>query len=153
MDEVNKEFFRTNQHSLKAKLIDHAALSQSQSWGLSQKRRVDWDWIAGYGAFKYRYPKRFEMALWHNSTLEGLSLGRPTYSGAKLRLDFIEGNPNKPANVSVFQPTFIAMVAYAHALGADELRVMSRINAAVKQYYEKFGLTYIAKGDFLYIKL
>ena len=93
------------------------------------------------------------MALWHNTTLISLSLGRPTYNGTKLRLDFIEGNPDKPVSVSVFQLTFLAMVGYAQALGADELRVMNPINANVKSYYEKFGLTYIAKGDYLYIRL
>ena len=153
IDEVNKEFLRANQNSFKAKLIDHSALSQSQIWGLSQKRRVDWDWVIGYGAFKYRHPKRFEMALWHNGTLVSLSLGRPTYSGTKLRLDFIEGNPDKPPSVKVFHPTFLAMVGYAQALGADELRVMSPVNGDVKRYYEQFGLSYVASGNYLFIKL
>lgn len=153
LDEVNKEFIRSNQRGLKARLIDHVALSQSKNWSLSQKRRVDWDWIAGYSAFKYRHPKRFEMALWQNHTLMSLSLGRPTYNGTKLRLDFIEGSPDKPATVSVFQSTFLAMVGYAQALGADELRVMNPINADVKRYYEHFGLSYIAKGDYLFIRL
>lgn len=153
LEEVNKEFLNSERRNLSARLIDNAALSQSQTWAHSARRRVDWDWVAGYNAFRFRHPKRFEMALWHGSDLVSLTLGRPTYQGTKLRLDFIEGNPEKPSHVQVFEPTFLAMVGYAHALGADELRVMNPINAEVKRYYERFGLQYVAKGDYLYIRL
>lgn len=153
LDEVNKEFHSSNQHSLKAKLIDGTALNQSQRWGLSSRRKVDWDWVEGYAAFKFRYPKRFEIALWHNDTLAGLSLGRPTYQGSRLRLDFIEGNPEKPNDVKVFEPVFLAMVGYAEALGASELRIMNPINGDVRRYYERFGFAYVSKGDYLYIRL
>jgi hypothetical protein len=153
LDEVNRELLNSSQPGLKARLIEQTALAQSISWGSSRKRRVDWDWVQAYGAFKFRHPKRFEMALWHSSVLVSLSLGRPTYRGTKLRLDFIEGNPDKPVGVKVFQATFLAMVGYAHALGADELRVMNPINADVRRYYESVGLSYVAKGDYLYIRL
>jgi hypothetical protein len=153
LEEVNKEFLNSNRRSLSARLIDGAALHQSQSWGQSTRRRVDWDWVAGYNAFKFRHPKRFEMALWNGNNLVSLTLGRPTYRGTKLRLDFIEGNPDKPSDVQVFEPTFLAMVGYAHALGADELRVMNPVNADVKRYYERFGLQYVTKGDYLFIRL
>lgn len=153
LDEVNREFISSDRRNLTARLIDNAALRSSEGWGQSSRRRVDWDWVAGYNAFKFRHPKRFEMALWHNSELASLTLGRPTYRGTKLRLDFIEGNPEKPGDVQVFEPTFLAMVGYADALGADELRVMNPINADVKRYYERFGLVYVAKGDYLYIRL
>ncbi|MFC6755158.1 hypothetical protein, partial [Halorubrum tibetense] len=114
---------------------------------------VDWDWTEGYNAFKYRHPKRFEMALWNNGTLASLSLGKPTYHGTKLRLDFIEGNPENGKDVRVFQTTFLALAGYAEALGAAELRVMNPINADVRRYYEGFGLIYVAKGDYLFVRL
>lgn len=153
LDELNKEFHTGNQASLKAKLIDYPALAQSERWQLSSRRKVDWEWVQGYNAFRFRYPKRFEMALWYNDILVSLSLGRPTYQGTKLRLDFIEGNPDKPGGVKVFEPTFLAMVGYAQALGASELRVMNPINDDVRRYYERFGFTYIIKDDYLYIRL
>ena len=93
------------------------------------------------------------MALWHNATLVSLSLGRPTYQGSKLRLDFIEGNPDKLDGVRVFEPTFLAMVGYAHAVGAGELRIKSPINNDVRRYYERFDFAYIIKGDYLYVRL
>lgn len=152
LDELNKEL-GNNQHRLKAKLIDVIALAQSKRWSFSSKRKVDWEWVNGYNAFKFRYPKRFEMALWHNDMLVSLSLGRPTYNGTKLRLDFIEGNPDKPGAVKVFEPTFLAMVGYANALGASELRVVNPVNDDVRRYYQRFGFIYMAENDYLYVKL
>lgn len=153
LDELNKDFYSSNRRNLKAKLIDPFALVQSERWNLSSKRKVDWDWVRGYSSFKFRHPKRFEMALWHNNILASLSLGRPTYQGTKLRLDFIEGNPDKPGDVKVFEPTFLAMVGYAQVLGASELRVMNPINGEVRNYYERFGFAYVSKDDYLFIKL
>lgn len=153
LDELNKDFYSSNQRSLKARLIDPTALAQSERWNLSSRRKMDWGWVEGYSSFKYRHPKRFEMALWHNNILASLSLGRPTYQGTKLRLDFIEGNPDKPGGVRVFEPTFLAMVGYAQALGAGELRIMNPINNDVRRYYERFGFAYIIKGDYLYVRL
>jgi hypothetical protein len=70
-----------------------------------------------------------------------------------LRLNFIEGNPDKPDGMKVFEYTFLAMAGYAQVLGAEELRIMNPINADVRRYYQTFGLTYVAKDDYLYIRL
>lgn len=153
IDEANKQFARNGQRGITAKLIDAVALETSKRWGNSSKRRVDWDWMQGYSDFKCRYPKRFEMALWHKSSLVSLTLGRPAYMGARLRLDYIEGCPDKPEDIQVFQSTFIAMAIYAQAIDADELRIMNPINKTVRQYYERFGFTYVVRGDYLTINL
>ncbi|MEF3074455.1 hypothetical protein V2P20_05400 [Methylobacter sp. Wu1] len=129
------------------------ALMESQSWRRSAKRRVDWDWIDGYSSFKFRYPKRFELAVWHKKSLISLTLGRPTYNGTALRLDFIEANPDNPGDIRVFPVVLFAMMVYAEALGAVELRVMKPINEEVKKYYESVGLIYVEKGDYLYMRL
>lgn len=129
------------------------ALIASQSWRRSAKRRVDWDWIDGYSSFKFRYPKRFELAVWHKKSLISLTLGRPTYNGTALRLDFIEANPDNPGDIRVFPVVLLAMMVYAEALGAAELRVMKPINEEVKKYYESVGLIYVEKGDYLYMRL
>jgi len=139
-------------NKLNFRLIDKPALLESQKWNLSQKRLVKWDWFNSYGAFKYRYPKRFELALWQEQELASLSLGRPTYNGRSLRLDFIESNPEN-TGIKVFPLVIAAMTTYAEALGANELRVMNPINDDVKQYYQKIGLIYVPKGDYLFTNL
>ncbi len=45
------------------------------------------------------------------------------------------------------------MITYAELLGATEVRVMKPINDDVKKYYQSFGLTYVVKGDYLYMRL
>ena len=134
-------------------MIDGAALRASQQWQHSARRKVDWDWLEGFSTFKFRYPKRFEMALWQGGRLMSLSLGRPTYQGQRLRLDFIEGNPEKPKGTRLFEVTFLAMVGYAEALGAKELRIMNPINDEVSRYYQRFGFNYVASGNYLTIWL
>lgn len=137
--------------SLELRLIDQKALSKASGWSLLPGRKVDWEWN-NYYDFKLRYPKRFELALWHRSDLVSLSLGRPTYNATGLRLDFIEKNP-RVEDIKVFQITLAAMNVYADALGATELRIMNPINDEVKKYYERFGLTYVSKGDYLVARI
>jgi len=45
------------------------------------------------------------------------------------------------------------MVIYADSIGAESLRIMNPINTKVREYYESFGLAYIARGDYLHFKL
>lgn len=73
--------------------------------------------------------------------------------GSEFRLGFIEANPEKPSGVRAFQATFLAMAGYANSLGADELRVMNPINDEVREYYERYGFTYVARRNFLFVKL
>jgi len=134
------------------RLIDDAALKASQVWESSKTRLVDWDWFAYYPSFKYRHPKRFELAVWAGPTLISLSLGRPTYNATALRLDFIEASPEQRSS-KAFPIVIAAMATYAEALGAQEIRVMHPINDEVKNYYARFGLTYVAQGDYLYTRL
>jgi len=138
--------------NLDFQLISKTALLESQKWNLSKERLVNWDWLSSYGSFKLRYPKRFELAIWQKNDLTSLSLGRPTYQGTGLRLDFIEGNPDF-RKIKVFPLVMAALTTYAEALGASELRVMNPINNEVKEYYQKFGLIYVAKGDYLFTRI
>jgi hypothetical protein len=96
--------------------VDHAALAAFGGWQAHEKRRVDWDWISGYRQFRFRYPKRFEAAMWHGTALQSLSLGRPTYNGTALRLDFVEAAP-AGREVAVFPILLVAMRTYADMLG------------------------------------
>ncbi|EGR1737541.1 hypothetical protein WKI44_23000 [Vibrio alginolyticus] len=137
---------------IELKCIDGKALKLARWWSNSTKRKVDWDWIEGYAAFKFRYPKRFELAIWSKGELLSLSLGRPTYYGNSMRLDFIEANPDI-SGTRVFPATLFTMITYAELLGATEVRVMKPINDDVKKYYQSFGLTYVVKGDYLYMRL
>lgn len=131
--------------------IDTEALTASKKWERSKIRRVDWDWVDGYGTFKFRHPKRFEMALWESRQLIGLSLGRPTYQGTALRLDFVEASPlDLGARPAIIEFVLLGYEVYARLLNAKQIRIMNPINQTVREYYEKFGYTYVDRGDYLF---
>lgn len=133
---------------LNFRLVDELALTATKAWPKEQ-RRIDLNWVAGYPAFRFRYPKRFELALWQNGSLATLALGRPTSKCGGIRLDFLEATP-LTRDIRVVPVVLATMVAYATALGANEIRLVEPINEAVRKYYERFGLTYVRKGDYLF---
>ncbi len=140
-----------NNKDIKLSLINAKALNATQLWSKSKVRQVDWDWIEGYSSFKFRYPKRFEMALWDSRQLIGISMGRPTYQGSALRLDVVEASPSDLGErSSIFEAVLLGYGIYARLLNAKQIRIMNPINNTVKSYYETFGYEYVPKGDYLY---
>ncbi len=91
------------------------------------------------------------MAVWETNKLIGLSLGRPTYYGTALRLDFVEASPpdlgDRPA---IIEFVLLGYDIYAKLINAKQIRIMNPINKTVLSYYEKFGYEYVAKGDYLF---
>lgn len=126
--------------------INALALARAQQWEYSANRHEDasWSWRKGFGSYAKQHPKRFELAIWFaKAQLCGLSLGKPTYSGSRLRLDFIEGAPgNHPLKGRVVEVTIAAAEAYADSIGAEQLRIMRPVNVDVIRYYETHGFTY-----------
>jgi len=131
--------------------INSNALQASRAWKQSTKRRVDWDWLEGHSVYRHRYPKRFEIALWLSNQLIGLSMGKPTYGGSGLRLDLVEAAPTDIVDrPGIFEMVILAYGVYARLINAKQIRIMHPINEQVKNYYQSFGYTYVAKGDYLY---
>jgi hypothetical protein len=135
--------------------ISQQAIADSKLWEDSALRKVDWPWSDGYSGYRASYPDRFEIALWHNSKLVALSLGRPTKSKSGLRLDFVEAAPSDlaPERPEVFPFVIIGYETYARLIGATQIRIMNPINAAVASYYERFGYTYVRDGDYMLMEL
>jgi hypothetical protein len=140
-----------NTNGLKLTTITSEALHETTLWQASTRRKVDWDWVEGYSAFKFRYPKRFEMAVWLSDRLIGISMGRPTYVGTALRLDIVEAAPvdliDRP---SVIETVLLGYVIYARLINAKQIRIMHPLNDQVRRYYESFGYQYSYDGDYLH---
>jgi hypothetical protein len=134
--------------------IDLPSILASTEWGSSSARRVDWNWKAGSETYAWRNPKRFEIAIWYqHAFLCGLSIGRPTWSGNKLRLDFIEASPKiTPLSGLVTDITIAAAEAYADAIGAVQIRIMNPINEKVLEHYlaPQRGFSFNQKGNFCF---
>lgn len=131
--------------SIRLKLVDNATYSAFQQWDKQPNRIKDWDWPSTLQQWKMKFPKRFEAAAWKNGKLAGLSLGRPTYAGTGLRLDYIEKAP--VTDIRLVETMLVALTAYGSLLGANHLKIMHPVNAAVRDYYVSFGFTYISKQD------
>lgn len=115
-------------------------MAQEQS-GLG---RVAWNWDEVLK--KYRtHPKRFELSIWYRDlTLCGATIGRPTWSGGKLRIDFIEAAPMESPFSGLIVDIMIAAGAnYAKAIGATQLRIMGPVNEDVKNREPPRGNTRI----------
>ncbi|MCP4490600.1 MAG: hypothetical protein GY820_25285 [Gammaproteobacteria bacterium] len=103
------------------------------------ERSVDWDWNFA-SQYCRRYPKAFDLAVWNGNSLCSLSLGRPTYKGTEMRLDFIEKFTNNPVfSGGMFGVSLIAYEAYGKVIGASKLRIMNPENEKLIKYYSSFG--------------
>ncbi|WP_250461652.1 hypothetical protein [Microbulbifer litoralis] len=130
------------------------ALNLSRRWSLSNARKVDWDWQEGYRIFRFRYPKRFELAIWEHNRLIGLSMGRPTYHNQHMRLDVVEAAPaDLGQREGIFETVLLAYGIYARLINARQIRIMHSLNEQVRTYYESFGYKYVQNGDYLYAEV
>jgi len=80
------------------------------------------------------------------------SIGRPTWAGGKLRLDYLESAPQGTSlDGLIADITIAASVTYAKTIGAVQLRIMNPVNEDVKNYYlSKLGFFYNQKENFCY---
>ncbi|MGQ9427667.1 hypothetical protein ACXYTJ_17100 [Gilvimarinus sp. F26214L] len=131
--------------ALKLKAIDGSALAAAASWGQDLARQVDWDWIFA-NRYTFRYPKAFDLSVWVGNTLCSLSLGRPSYNGKFMRLDYVDKAPsNCPFSSDMVGITILAYETYATLIGAKQFRIIDPIN-------DKVLRSYLRQGGFSYHK-
>lgn len=140
---IQRELPYTDRGNIRLGEICQKSLIQAKMWDDDPKRLVDWPWDIGYRDYSYRNPKRFELATWYGNTLAGLSLGRPSYAGTRLRLEFIESRPSSSLLKGRIVPITISVAElYASIIGAEELRIIDPIDSRLIEYYSSFGYTY-----------
>jgi len=124
---------------LQLEAVDIKAVSAFNILNSKKDRKVDWDWNFA-SRYTEVYPKAFDLSVWHGNTLCSLSLGRPTFNGTSMRLDFIEKfNKNHPFSKDMFPITLLAYEAYARVIGAQSLRIMNPLNQKLIEYYSSYG--------------
>lgn len=132
--------------------LDFLTFERLAEWEYQRERVAKWDWREVRKHYR-THPKRFELAIWHKKNfLTGASIGRPTWSGNKLRLDFIEANPTRsPLTGLITDIVIMAGEIYARAIGASQIRIMHPVNDKVKRHYlGKGNFFYNQKGNFCY---
>lgn len=119
--------------------IDHKALVAAKAWESMEERSVAWDWSFS-SRYKALWPKAFDMSVWFGNTLCSLTLGRPTYKGTDIRLDFIERCPrNFPHAGEMFRVSLLAYETYGALIGANKIRIMRPMNERLIRYYMSHG--------------
>jgi len=119
--------------------IDHRSIISSKLWVSNLKRRTEWDWSFAKN-YCSTYPKSFDLSVWHGNQLLSLSLGRPTYHGNSIRLDFVERTPDTDLySGQIFTITRIAFETYGRLIGAEYIRIMEPINKKVISHYLSNG--------------
>ena len=131
--------------------IDSRELTAFKTWQNDEDRKVMWDW---HFATRYKSvnPKAFDLSVWQGNNLLSLSLGRPTYHGTSMRLDFVERSPGfRLFAGEMFSISQLAFETYGRLIGANYLRVMEPINEKLIQYYtsKDIGFSFVkaAKGN------
>ena len=119
--------------------IGHKEMAAFRTWQGEPERKVDWNWEFA-GRYCVKYPKSFDMSVWFGNTLSSLSLGRPTYNGTEIRLDFVERAPKYcPHSGEIFRISLLAFELYGDLIGANKLRIMQPLNDKLIKYYMSYG--------------
>lgn len=140
---IHKELPYSDRANIKLTQISSKALIYSKTWSTDTRRKISWPWAEDYKNYAFRHPNRFELATWYGNTLASLSLGKPSYAGSRLRLEFIEANPSGTLLKGRIVPITISVAElYANIIGASELRIIDPIDKKLIEYYSSFGYRY-----------
>lgn len=114
----------------------------------SIQRSVEWDWNFGVRSYRKKYPNRLELAIWYNNSICGLSLGRPSYNGTRVRLDFIERVPgiNNPLKGRVTPIAVTVYEVYARLIDAAQVRIISPADGLI-DYYTSLNYAFVKGAD------
>ena len=135
---------------IKAESVTEEALRCTDQWDLGDRRGAYWDWRTVVSDNKTNYPKHFDIALWKNGKLIGISTGRTTYSGRRVRLNVVEGMPRELGDRPNILPVILgAYEIFGSLIGADSVRIMYPVNQEVIDVYQKYQYHYDRRGDFM----
>ena len=116
--------------------ISSKALVSARLWDELNGRKVDWDWSFS-SQYCSRYPKAFDLSVWHGNTLLSLTLGRPTFKGTSMRMDFIERQPSQTLFAGdLFSVSLLAYITYARIIGAEYIRIINPMNEKLINFYK-----------------
>jgi len=133
--------------------IEQEAISVwKETWELIDTALPNGDW--NWGGLKRKNNKKFSkryfnVALWHNTELCGLSLGHFSRSEKHLWVDFIEGSPVKDHSLKgyVLKIIIATNLEYAFVMKKKYLKLAEPVEGLIKTY-EKMGFEYINTGLF-----
>lgn len=108
-----------------------------EHWLYHPHRRVEWDWREQVESWENR-PSHFEVAIWCNSYLSGLAIGKVSDGKLVLSIYLLEGSPvnTHPLKGLVRFCVVEAAEAYGTILGCDELHLRQPVDGALPLYFD-----------------
>ncbi|HFQ5650829.1 TPA: hypothetical protein ACHR3F_004143 [Yersinia enterocolitica] len=137
---IDAGFFQRGQ--LKLTTIDEIAIhAWKNEWGgkTRKHRHGGWDWQR-MASKRAKRCKKFDLAIWGDNVLCGLSLGLVTRGKKTVRLDYLEACPTSHPLESLITPIVIAVaIAVGQRVGAEYVAIFNPVNEAVEKHYGNLG--------------
>lgn len=122
--------------------IDKTALSAwSSEWmGKSAKQKHgEWQWDRMV-AKRIKQCKKFDLAIWGDGILCGLSLGLVTRGKKTVRMNYLQACPVKhPLEKQIAAIAVAVAIAVGQRVGADHVAIFNPVNEKVENHYRKLG--------------
>lgn len=122
--------------------IDKAALAAwSTEWmGKSAKQKHgEWDWEKMVAKRIKRF-KKFDLAIWGDGILCGLSLGLVTRGKKTVRMNYLQACPVKhPLEKQIAAIAVAVAIAVGQRVGAEHVAIFNPVNEKVESHYRKLG--------------
>lgn len=133
--------------------IDYAALKTwSKTWEPINEREPPnggWDWLYKRNYFYKKYSERlrFEVAIWNDNELCGLSLGRVTRDDSNNSIHYAEGSPRTghPLTGHILDIILLTGIEYAKLLGKKNIRLVYPVENLIKVYEKRYKFKCLKK--------
>ena len=127
---------------LRLSAVDDVALSSwSSEWmGKSSKsKHGEWHWDRMV-AKRIKRCKKFDLAIWGDGVLCGLSLGMISRGRKTIRMDYLQACPIKhPLEKQITAIAVAVAISVAQRVGAEHVAIFNPVNEKVENHYRRFG--------------
>ncbi len=152
-EKVELIYINRIQQPVRLTRIDYAALKAwSETWHPINKREPPnggWDWVYKRNYFYKRYSERlrFEVAIWSDNQLCGLSLGRVTRNDSNHSIHYAEGSPHggHPLTGHILNIILLTSMEYAKLLSKKKLRLVEPVENLIKIYQKRYHFRCVKK--------
>ncbi|MDR8492967.1 hypothetical protein OSC18_26140 [Serratia nevei] len=127
---------------LKLSPIDKSALS---AWSVEwmeksvKQKHGEWHWDKMV-AKRIKRCKKFDLAIWGDGILCGLSLGLVTRGRKTVRMNYLQACPIKhPLEKQIAAIAVAVAIAVGQRVGAEHVAIFNPVNAKVENHYRKLG--------------
>ncbi|ENK6301882.1 hypothetical protein ACSHDQ_003434 [Edwardsiella ictaluri] len=128
---------------LKLTPINDEAIAYWKAEWMGRSRRHkhggDWDWERIVKKSLKRF-KKFDLAIWGDGVLCGLTIGLVTRGRKNVRLNYLQACPVKhPLETLIASIAVSVAIAVAQRVGAEHVAMCNPVNDKVEEHYRKLG--------------